>query len=495
MVTDVASPEGVLVFATGANRATLSRQAKVGRALRLAPGVYAVGASLPPDVVARRHRLALIAHYWPAAVLCGRTALAGGEPVDGVMYLAHPAPPRTTELMLPGLVLRVQAGPGRLPGDMPMPHGLWLSGPARGLVENVHLPGRPRRSRAGTTAVEDAVDELARTGGAGRIRTTLSQLDVIASSFDPHAVKTVRARLAAVLGTVDAGKSSISARLQARISGQPYDQHRVELFEGVVQALLDRAPEPRHFEPDAARWQWLPFFEAYFSNYIEGTRFGVDEARAIAIDGVVPQARPADAHDVAATFRLASDPVDARRIARTSDAFIDLLENRHRVLLAARPDQRPGALKEEPNYAGGYRFVDPELVVGTLARGFDVLNPLVDAFARAVAMMVLVTEVHPFDDGNGRVARLMANAELAAAGQLRIVVPTVYRNNYLAGLSGVSNRAGRGESLIAVLDFAQRWTQAVDWTSYDGAREAIESSNGFLDASRADADGLRLRLP
>lgn len=57
-------------------------------------------------------------------------------------------------------------------------------------------------------------------------------------------------------------------------------------------------------------------------------------------------------------------------------------------------------------------------------------------------MMLLLTEVHPFDDGNGRVARILANAELST-GQVRIVIPSSYRNDYLAGLNGVSNRAGQ----------------------------------------------------
>jgi hypothetical protein len=53
--------------------------------------------------------------------------------------------------------------------------------------------------------------------------------------------------------------------------------------------------------------------------------------------------------------------------------------------MAGRPDTHPGQFKEVPNYAGGYRFVDPELVEGTLGRGFAALNEAVDPFARAVA--------------------------------------------------------------------------------------------------------------
>lgn len=75
------------------------------------------------------------------------------------------------------------------------------------------------------------------------------------------------------------------------------------------------------------------------------------------------------------------------------------------------------------------------------------------------------------------------------------MIPTVYRNNYLAALSGTSQGAGHGESLISVLSFAQLWTAAVDWTTYDRAYADIERSNGFLDPGLAEASGQRLRLP
>jgi Fic family protein len=41
----------------------------------------------------------------------------------------------------------------------------------------------------------------------------------------------------------------------------------------------------------------------------------------------------------------------------------------------------------------------------------------------------LVSEVHPFLDGNGRLARVMINAELAAARQMRVLIPIVYRSS------------------------------------------------------------------
>jgi Fic/DOC family protein len=41
------------------------------------------------------------------------------------------------------------------------------------------------------------------------------------------------------------------------------------------------------------------------------------------------------------------------------------------------------------------------------------------ALERAVYTMFHISEVHPFDDGNGRVARVMMNAELVAGRQAR----------------------------------------------------------------------------
>ena len=45
----------------------------------------------------------------------------------------------------------------------------------------------------------------------------------------------------------------------------------------------------------------LPFFEAYFSNFIEATEFAVEEARQIVFDNVIPPTRAEDAHDVTGT--------------------------------------------------------------------------------------------------------------------------------------------------------------------------------------------------
>jgi fido (protein-threonine AMPylation protein) len=87
-------------------------------------------------------------------------------------------------------------------------------------------------------------------------------------------------------------------------------------------------------------------------------------------------------------------------------------------------------------------------------------------------MMFFVSEVHPFMDGNGRVARIMMNAELVPAGEQKIIIPTVFRNNYLSALKALS-QSGKTAALIQTLDFAQRFTAAIPWPDLETARSTL----------------------
>ena len=268
-------------------------------------------------------------------------------PIEGWLFICHPDPARQADLVLPGLALSPRRGPGPLPGDIPLLGvAVHQAGQARSLVENVTTAGRPVSGRpprrAGTASVEDRIDEFARTAGAGGIQVLMTQLDVIAGSLPVRPVALVRARLAAVLGT-NTGHPPASQRLAARLAGEPFDVHRLGLMASLIATLESTAPQPRPALGD--HWAWEPFFEAYFPNYIEGTEFGVEEARRIAIDGEIPGARPQDAHDVSATYRLIVDPELHRRNPSDADELLDMLRARHGVLMAARPDKRPGQFK------------------------------------------------------------------------------------------------------------------------------------------------------
>lgn len=190
-----------------------------------------------------------------------------------------------------------------------------------------------------------------------------------------------------------------------------------------------------------------------------------------------------------ATFRIVSDIAEMRRIPQNADEFLALLTTRHARIMDGRPDKKPGEFKTQENQAGSTVFVIPDLVRGTLERGFDFLQALGEPLQRAIFMMFLVSEVHPFIDGNGRVARAMMNAELVAGSQERIIVPTAYRTDYLRALNAISQNA-RTEPVVRMLDAAQRYTHSIDWTSIPNAQVMLENTNAFAEGELA-----KLKLP
>lgn len=81
-----------------------------------------------------------------------------------------------------------------------------------------------------------------------------------------------------------------------------------------------------------------------------------------------------------------------------------------------------------------------------------------------------------------------------SAGEERIIVPTVFRGNYLAALRALTHN-GVTDPLIRTLDYAQRWTAAVEWRSVTETASTHESCNALLESEVAEPDGRRLRMP
>ncbi len=393
------------------------------------------------------------------------------------------------------LRIRQIPGPGPLEGDNRFIQTLWLASTARALLEclrtrrvrGLESPSLPRAD------VEERLDRLIRFSGEGEAKTLRDRARAIAAELDAaEAEAELQALVGALLGTRLTGLASPVAL--ARSIGQPYDSARAELFHTLHAALLAWQPRPR---PDSVRegpaFANLAFVDAYFSNFIEGTEFEVQEAVAIVFENRIPRSRPEDAHDILGTYRIVSNLRELWRSAAAPGAsfegFVATLRRHHATLMGGRPDKRPGELKAEVNRAGLTVFVAPELVYGTLRHGFQLLRSLPEPFKRAVLMMFVLSEVHPFDDGNGRLARVMMNGELVSGGERRIFIPTSYRDDYLLALRALSRQREPGP-LLKMLDHAQAFSAAIDFTDLQAALDTLRRSNAF----ERDTDA-RLRMP
>lgn len=474
------------VLGTTDNSPRVRYLVKAGRVRRFGGRLYTSDLRTPLEQLGRQARWEIIGLLCPGTVVSHRTALETGPAPDASVFVTADY---HRNIKLPGLIIRQLAGPGPLEGDSRFANGLFLSSQARAFLENLE----PSRGRGGLTAralgpkvVEQKLAEIITRRGADDANAIRDLARRIAPELHAQvAFDDLNRILSGLLATHEARENVLRTRFGRAVAiGEPYDLHRVELFDRLVSTMRASVPlanRPLRASSDTA-FANAAFFDAYFSNYIEGTRFTIDEAHAIVFEGEFPSQRPADAHDIIGTYRLVSDRAEMQRSFRTFDDFSRALVVRHVRIMEGRPEVRGGSFKDKANQAGASLFVAPGLVIGTLRQGWELLLGLEDPGARALFVMFLVTEIHPFDDGNGRVARVMMNGELLAGGQERLIVPSVFRNEYLAGLRRLSNH-GEPSAFIRVMDTAHEATYRLPFDDFERTRQRLQQMHAFDEPS------------
>ena len=102
--------------------------------------------------------------------------------------------------------------------------------------------------------------------------------------------------------------------------------------------------------------------------------------------------------------------------------------------------------------------------------------------------MFVTSEVHPFADGNGRISRLMMNAELTAAGQTKIIVPTVFRPDYIGALRRLSCTADP-EVLVDAMSRLWEFGRWLSYGDFETMKNRLAQCGAF-----SDDDGAILRF-
>ncbi|MBX3196274.1 MAG: Fic family protein [Microbacteriaceae bacterium] len=479
----------VVLFADDfSSAATRKRRLADGAIVALARGVWTDEVHRPPAEVVARHWALIVGRMLPTAVVTYRSGF-DLRPVDGQLFVSHP---RRTSLTLPGLQIHPDGRTDhRHPDDVPLDSAGLLFGASRGraLVDNAETRGRPSSTerRLSSDELHDAVVQLVAHSTPRQVETVLGQVDEQANAA---AATRIRAIVEAAQGrgaTLNTG----SAAMRAAQTGQPYDQARLALLTAIA-AELEQAPLVQRFITDPNRARYAPFYEAYFSNYIEGSTLTADEAERVVFDNA-DVGKPADAHDIRTTYEIVANDDEMTHTATSADEFLDLLRDRHAVMMAAHHHHAPGQWKTLRNQAGATIFVEPELVPGTLRAGWDAGARLTDPFQRATYVMFMITEVHPFADGNGRSARVAMNTELATAGMHRVIIPTIARQDYISALSRATTGAGVTHGLYRVLDHLQRWVSAGEFSTLDDARRYLRVTNAQWESATADRAGIRLQ--
>ncbi len=462
----------------------ISRLEKTGKLRKIATRIYTPNFSDTPETIIRRNLFSILGKLYPGSILSHRSALEFQPTSAGHIFLTFIY---TKNISLPGITIRLMEGPGHIDGDNPFPGELYASQLERALLENLQV-SRQTGSESKTQTlpeIEDRLEKVIRVKGEAGLNELRDKAREIASKLGMEKEFEKLNKLISALLTTHPSKVLSSPLAVARAFGSPYDPARLPLFEKLFVELKQQ--EFKYFpEPNSSNQSFrnFAFFEAYFSNYIEGTEFELEDARRIIETDTPMLTRDEDSHDMLGTFKLVSNRQEMSIVPASPDQLLEILLYRHKALMSARTSKNPGQFKDKNNRAGESHFVDHALVKGTLIKGYDFYQALTHPFARAAFIMFLISEVHPFLDGNGRMARVMMNAELVKLEQTKIIIPIVYRDDYILVLRRLT-RQQDPSAYLGMLQRAQEFSSTLKGDDMDVMEKHLEACNAFKEHDQA----------
>lgn len=479
----------ILIPENGADRTAVSRKFKAGGLVKIVPGIYTSTVDQAIETVSRRNWMTIVGHVFPNHVVTYRSALYGPlASGEKTLFLSGSSPAVRN---FPGFNVQVTKGPGPINGDTPLGTSLFLAGRSRALLDSLKPSSTGRvGKRKGITREESAkiLSRIYQSAGREEVNRIRDRARDISASLNAVSEFSVLDDLCGELLGTRSMERPTRTGIRSRFQGEAIDIRRMDLFEKLVFHMkanpvggLPGRPTDRSDMSVGFDLRVLPFIDAYFSNYIEGTRFELQEAIGV-VGGTPPPHRPADSKDIVGSYILMSNRTALAEIEKISEpsAFIDLLRKWHKGLMSGRPEKSPGELKMIPNMAGTFRFVDPDKVRGTLSMGFDLSKSLDNPMERGMFLKFLVSEVHPFLDGNGRLSRSVLNAVLVSNGLERVVIPSVFRVDYLTVMSSLSN-AGNAIPFVKAIRKAQQWVHHAPDSSLENLAEYMKNTHAQED--------------
>lgn len=177
-------------------------------------------------------------------------------------------------------------------------------------------------------------------------------------------------------------------------------------------------------------------------------------------------------------------------------AWLEQLRTWHRQILGHRPELCPGEWKSKTvvimDQGVALPTVPNDSVTSTLRAGHTLLAAEPNGWVRGCMCEYLVTAVHPFHDGNGRVSRIAGNQHT----ERRRILKAVHFPRYIDGLNDI-RKSATADTWVRVLAQEQRQSQHMDghtlpWVIRRWARaEWIEDHWQYADEPNYDVYDFR----
>ncbi|MCR4263709.1 MAG: Fic family protein, partial [Candidatus Roizmanbacteria bacterium] len=191
--------------------------------------------------------------------------------------------------------------------------------------------------------------------------------------------------------------------------------------------------------------KWYITTNTYHSNAIEGNSLTLEETRIVVEDGLTVKGKPL------------KDVLEAKNHKEAMNVLFDIVKQKNdiseEVALQLHKQLLESIHQED---AGVYRRVQVQITGDTQLPppAHDVPELMAKLYAwyskekESVHPIVLAAEfhyrlvkIHPFIDGNGRIARLLTNLILLKNGYPLVIVPTVLRQDYISSLKSTSPKS------------------------------------------------------
>jgi len=463
-----------LLFSKDSNQAKqLSRLYRQKKIRRIYHGIYTDNFKTSIAEIVKSNWMNIVSHIVSKGILSFRTAMEL-RPIPfknkSIVFITSSY---TKTITLQGLVIKILKGNNHNYIEQVLPN-IARSNRARMLLENLTIVRGTDYKDIKTIGIEGVEIFLSKDMRLGNEKSLNKIRDEAKEMAEGLGLTTEYEKLdqiiSALLSTHPKTDILTTKYAKSVAKKESYDSSRIKLFEDLTIYLKKCKFKKRKYIYSKASFKNLTFFESYFSNYIEGTEFIIDEAEDIVFKGIEISNRHADSHDVLSNFTLSNDYSEMNITPANPKELLDILQNRHAYLMKERENKRPGKFKEKPNKAGNTYFVAPADVIGTLSHGYELYELLNDGLEKALFMHFMVSEVHPFDDGNGRLSRIMMNAELVKSSLFKIIIPSVHMDNYLNGIRVIS-RDNYFRTYCKVMDQAQAYIASINWLDYGESRE------------------------
>ncbi|MDD7415513.1 MAG: Fic family protein [Eubacteriales bacterium] len=253
----------------------------------------------------------------------------------------------------------------------------------------------------------------------------------------------ISSRTVAKIGRGEKIAAHVLAKIAAYLSCTPEELYRSISDNLLLQTLRDE----KSIRMPGGLYHELQVRMTYNSNHIEGSKLSEDQTRLIFETNTVDVGEGISVDDIIETvnhFRAIDYVIDHAEEPLTEDIIKEL----HRILKQSTKDSTlswfaVGDYKKRANVVGGHETAKPKDVparMKALLSDYESLDAV--SIENVIEFHYNFERIHPFQDGNGRVGRLIALKECLRHSIVPFIIEDSKKMFYYRGLSEWESERG-----------------------------------------------------